>query len=131
MRLVFLLLLATIVAGCDLLEDTSDRPWSGYALNKGSKRYEFWYTMFETQRDCMEAMTYGVSNPPHNQWYSEPVGCSYTSNSYWKVWITSKMYDGPFQCIARNISPTSAKAQTTYGMLLKDYPSRGESFYCM
>jgi hypothetical protein len=81
-RLAVALLAGFLFTGCDLLTDSTPRPWSGYAWHRDKNRLEYWFVTYETQRDCIEAMRYRVRNPPQNAWYSEPVDCAYHGNNW-------------------------------------------------
>ena len=86
---------------------------------------------FETRRDCLDAVANAVNNPPYNAWYSEPVGCGYHGNSYWRVWLMNLVHgDKDFLCIWRSVD--GEKDNVGYGPLLKGYPTRGtDTGHCM
>jgi len=77
-------------------------------------------------------MRYGVSNPPHNEWYSKPVGCGYTGKSYWRVWVMNELVGGDhFECIARFFDRNAAKNGVTHAPILKGGDARrGDGWYC-
>ena len=76
-------------------------------------------------------MANAVNNPPYNAWYSEPVGCGYHGNSYWRVWLMNLVHgDKDFLCIWRSVD--GEKDNVGYGPLLKGYPTRGtDTGHCM
>jgi hypothetical protein len=119
-----------LLTGCDLTEETSNKPWSGYALNKGSGRFEWWFNSHESERDCIESIKAGVSSAPNNQWYAKPVGCGFMSNSYWRVWLMNIIYpDKNFECIYR--APEAASVKGAYSNMLVGAPRRTTSGYCV
>lgn len=67
------LLIAVSLGGWDLFTDDNARPWYAYAWSKTGNRAQWWFTSFETYRDCVEATRHEVSTGPNGAWYSEPV----------------------------------------------------------
>jgi hypothetical protein len=129
-RVVVVLIASLLLGGCDPTEETSNKPWAGYAWNKGKSRFEWWFNAYESQRDCLEHMKSSVVIAPNSEWYSEPVGCGYNSNSYWRVWWFNLIYpDKHIACIWRSPEATSVKAG--YGPLLEGNPRRGTNGYCV
>jgi hypothetical protein len=62
--------------------------------------------------------------------YSEPVGCAYSSNSYWRVWLFSLLYpDNLIECIWR--SPEAKTIKAGYGAFLKGFPKNSTGGYCV
>lgn len=78
LRMLWLVLIAVCLSGCDFIKDSSARPWHPYALNKLKNQGEWWFTSFETYRDCVEATRHEVSTEFSSKQYSEPVGCGYS-----------------------------------------------------
>src|SRR4051794_29219059 len=101
--LVAVLLLALAAgagAGAYYSVDSSDRPWIGYAFHKSDNTFEWWSNSYQTRRDCIEGMRWGVSNTIQQQWYAEPVGCGYFGNDWWYVALMNKMLGGDqIKCI--------------------------------
>jgi hypothetical protein len=73
-RFALVTYLGLCVGGCDLFQDSNSRPWHAYAWKKSEGRFEWWFTNFESHRDCIEATRHAATTPPQNEWYSEPVG---------------------------------------------------------
>jgi hypothetical protein len=129
MKRAVLFIACFLLVGCDQ-EDTSNKPWLGYAWNKKESRLEFWFTGFENYRDCIEHMKAGVATAPDNEWYAEPVGCGMSSNSYWTVWWYSLIHpDKNIECIWR--SPGGVTIKSGYGPLLKGFPKKSLGGYCV
>jgi hypothetical protein len=133
LRLLWLLLIAKCLSGCDLFKDGNARPWHAYAWSKSKNSTEWWFTTFETYRDCVEATQDEVSTGPNKQWYSEPVGCGFSGNNYWRVWLMNWWYarSNDFECIARSSDAESAKAGRSYGPVLKGYGRPRGTNYCV
>jgi hypothetical protein len=75
-------------------------------------------------------MKFGLVAPPNDSWYSEPVGCGYTSNSYWRVWFFTLLYpDKHLACIWR--SPDGTAGKSGYSMLLEGFPRKSTNGYCV
>jgi hypothetical protein len=130
---LLLLLCVPVLVGCNAIfgGQSNPKPWQGYAWSKERQKLRWWFDTFETRRDCLEAMANAVNNPPYNAWYSEPVGCGYHSNSYWRVWLMHLVHgDKDFLCIWRSIE--GEKDNVGYGPLLKGYPTiNTDTSYCM
>jgi hypothetical protein len=128
-----LLIIAGYVYAHSEKEDNA-RPWHAYAWSKRGNRAQWWFTSFETYRDCVEATRHEVSTGPNGAWYSEPFGCGYYGNNYWRVRLMNWWYDAKsndFECIARSSDAESAKSGMTYSPVLKGYePPRG-TVYCV
>ncbi len=71
MRLALATSLAILLGGCDFLEDSSKRPWIGYAWHKTDDKPQWFFSDFETLRDCMEMMRHNVKEWPNSQWYPD------------------------------------------------------------
>jgi hypothetical protein len=121
------------LSGCDVLEETAQRPWNAYAWQKENKRHQIWFSNYETYRDCIEATRTQVNSSPNNQWYSEPFGCGYSSNSYWRTLFFNNRYAKmtDFQCIARSSSTDAYKSHVRYGPVLQGYPKPSGNSYCV
>ena len=132
-RLAVALLAGFLFTGCDLLTDSTPRPWSGYAWHRDKNRLEYWFVTYETQRDCIEAMRYRVRNPPQNAWYSEPVDGAYHGNNYFRVWIINSLSatSAHFECVVRNTQAEVAKMGISYGPILKGQPRTSADHYCV
>jgi hypothetical protein len=88
---------------------------------------------FESRRDCLESMKHRVNNPPDSEYngsYSEPFGCGYHSNSYWRAQLMMTLYgSGDFACMWR--STEGVQVNAGYGPLLKGYPTASTAkCYC-
>ncbi len=130
MKRIPLLIICVFLGGCDLQQETSEKPWAGYAWHKEHQKFQFWWTSYESRRDCIEHMKAEAATGS-SQWYSEPIGCAYSSNSYWAVWWYNLIYpDKNIECIWRSIEGTKIKAG--YGPLLKGYlKDRTTKGYCV
>jgi hypothetical protein len=129
-HLTWVVCLALCVSGCDLLEDSNSRPWRPYAWHKKDGRQRWWFPTYETRRDCLEATRHAVATVPQSEWYSEPVGCGYIGNSYWRVRILNSLNNVNYECIAKNSDADAAKAGESYSPVLKGYPRPQGSVYC-
>ena len=114
-RIVLALATAATLGGCDVLGESPARPWRGYSRHKEKQQSEWWFTSYATHRDCIEDMTYQVNHSINAAWYSLPVGCGYTSNSYIKAWMAVQFYGGDFRCIARYTSAEAESGKHGYG----------------
>ena len=98
----FAILFFLVLSSCDLTsEETGDYPWMGYALQRDRGRYEYFLShAYQTHQDRIEITRKlaGISD-----YYGEPIGCSYFSNSYWRVLLFSLLYpDEGLGCIYRS-----------------------------
>jgi hypothetical protein len=127
--LLLLLCVAGLVARDALITERSNsKPWRGYAWSNETQKLRWWFDTFENQRDCLDAMANALSHPPYNASYSEPVGCVYHSNSYWRVWLMHG--DKDFTCIWRSVE--GEKDNAGYGPLLQGYPAIStDTNYCV
>jgi hypothetical protein len=123
-------LLAVILCGCDILQDSNPRPWIGYAYNKDSRRFEWEFNSWATLRDCKESMLNVVEARPG---MSEPVGCGYRGNNYSRVWIMNMLWGGSqIECITRMTKAVETEGGTGFNVKLKGSPDRrGDGWYCM
>ena len=112
--------LCLLLTGC-IEEEGNKRPWAGYAWNFAKKRYEFFFSDYETARDCLESMKAQVAPGQGNaEWYSTPVGCFYHGNEYWRVWLMNTLLGGEqLGCIRRNTSASAEKGFYQYSVQLK------------
>jgi hypothetical protein len=129
-RIVGLLFAGLVLGGCDLLQDTSKRPWIGYAFNKDNNRFEFELNDWATNRDCIESLKHLVATRPG---LSEPIGCAYRGNSYLRVWMMDFLFGGKeIDCITRRTNPVETEGGTGYNAKLKGYSGRrGDDWYCV
>jgi hypothetical protein len=120
----FVIAVTVLLAGCDSIvsEQSNSHPWTGYAWQKEKRKLQWVLASFESRRDCMESMKHRVNNPDneYNESYSEPFGCGYHGNSYWRVWLMMTLYGGDFACMWR--STEGIRVNAGYGPLLKGYP---------
>lgn len=125
----YILILIFFIVGCDTHEN--EYPWSGYAWNKEESKFEWFFIHKETLEDCIQAMEFAVSTPPHNAWYTTPISCGYHGNNYYKVWLMNEVWGGShFKCIVKNTHPEIKEKKMVYGPLLEGYPSKGKDYYC-
>lgn len=116
--------IAMLLTGCDVLERSSETPWTGHAFNKKSNRQEFWFKSFSSWRECVEHMEWDATRRPQSEWYSEPIGCAYGSNSLIKVVLFNYWAGmGHYRCIVRQRNPEMGKIRLRYGPVLKGYPA--------
>ncbi len=129
--LVALLVAAAAIGGAYYSVDSSDRPWIGYARHKSDNTYELWAVSYQTHRDCIEGMKWGVSNPPQQQWYAEPVGCGYFGNDWWYVALMNRVWGGDqIKCIARVTDKEAAAGKRRYSPMITSQ-KRGDGWYCV
>ena len=95
---------------CDLTEETGQYPWKGYAFRRGRDTYDYLLDYdYETHQDCIERTRKiaAVSND-----YGEPIGCSYSSNSYRQVLLFTLLYpDKGLGCIYHSKSDRQVKME--------------------
>ena len=77
---VFLCVLSFFSLGCSDPEDTTDKPWMGYAKHISTDKWEWWFANFETYEECKESMNWNVTREFQKENYSKPVGCAFSSN---------------------------------------------------
>jgi hypothetical protein len=99
-------------------------------MKKSEGRFEWWFTNFESHRDCIEATRHAATTPPQNEWYSEPVGCRHFGNNYWRVRIMNAPYSGDHECIVRCSSAEAARMGISYGPALKGRARPQGDTYC-
>jgi len=129
-RFISVACLAVWVGGCDLFQDSNPRPSHAYAWNKNDGRLEYWFTSFETRRDCIEATRDAVATTMQKVWYSEPVGCGYFGNNYWRVRLMNAPYSADHECIVRNSEADAVNEGRIYGPALKGYGRPQGNLYC-
>jgi hypothetical protein len=119
-----------VLAGYGLFRDNAnDRPWNGYAWDKENNKFEWWFSQYETRRDCLEGMRYAVQQ---STGYTEPIGCGFYGNNYWLVWLVTTFWgDAHFQCIIKPTTEDAAKRGVTYGPQLFGIPRTGDHYYCV
>jgi hypothetical protein len=127
------LLLSLLVSGCNPLEEANNSPWTGYATKKDGGRFEWWFVGGDNFRDCIEMMQWETSGGrPNTAWYRPPLGCGYSGNNYWRVWMmnvwSGNMKD--FECISRSLDPASTKSGRRYGPVLKGSPHKTDLYQC-
>src|SRR5262245_2413646 len=121
-----------LLCGCDLLAETDERPWTGYAWNAAGQRYAFLPASYATYRDCIASTSRAAKDvvPPSLQ--SPPFGCAYASNSYWKAWWNNDVGSGkPLMCIARSTTADAAATRSTYRAVLQSAFMHGEGWVCV
>ena len=132
MKHAFAVVSALMLVGCDPLHDSAPKPWMGYAWNAKEKRIEWFFSQFETYRDCQESMQNSIETPPNNQWYSNPIGCGYSGNDYYRVVVMNAIFGGKeLGCIARSLDPEIQKSGLGYGPILSKEIKRTDRWYCM
>ena len=109
MRRLILCIACLLLGSCDVFNDSTPKPWMGYAWNVEKKRTEWFFSAYETHRDCEESMMHSVETAPNNQWYSKPIGCGYNGNDYWRVVVMNALFGGKdLGCIARSLNGNSS-----------------------
>jgi hypothetical protein len=108
--------------GCWFDEDVNENPWMGYAFNIKDAKPEWWLSQYKTKEECLEHLNWAVTNTDNKEWYSKPVGCGFSSNSY----ILSLIHylidqDENFQCLVKSKNPEIRKMKMRYGPMLKGY----------
>ena len=87
------------IAESDLLSNSSEKPWGGYAQLKNGSRLE-WVNFYGTYTECTNALKRVTVDDPII-FYTAPTGCAYNGNSYWRVWIMNALWGGSeLGCIA-------------------------------
>ena len=121
-----------LLCSCDVLGETAETPWTGYAWNAASQRYEFLPASYATYRDCITATGQAAHDvvPPSPQ--SERFGCAYASNSYWKAWWNNDVGRGkPLMCIARSKAADAAARRSLYRAVLQSAFMHGDGWACI
>jgi hypothetical protein len=120
-RKIFAVTLSLLLTGCDA-EEGNKRPWAGYAWNKEHKAHEYFWSDWETERDCRVSMHAKVAlGGDSSEWYSEPTGCTYHGNSYWRVVLMNALFGGEQAgCVRRNTDGYAEKLFVTYSPQSKE-----------
>jgi hypothetical protein len=123
-------ILALVLGGCDLLQDSTPRPWIGYAYNKDHNRFAWELNDWRTERDCKEAMLHIVETRPG---ITMPIGCGYRGNNYWRVWIMNWLWGGDqIDCVTKQTSTVELEGGMAFNVKLKGSPDRrGDGWYCV
>ena len=123
-KLLLLFPLFFLISGCDFLEKSPDKPWSGYAFNKSENKLQWWHDSFGSHEECIKAMERGVTETKNANRYSMPVGCGYASNSRIKVFIINGLLarSEDFQCISKSSDPKIYKMKMSVSPVLNGYP---------
>ena len=118
---------------CDLLAETAEKPWTGYAWNAAGQRYEFLSASYATYRDCVTAMGQAADEVvAHPSPHAPTFGCAYASNSYWKAWWNNDVGRGkPLMCIARSTANDAAAKGAIYRAVLQSAFMHGEGWACV
>jgi hypothetical protein len=119
----------------DLLSDSRENPWGGYAWNKVAGRLE-WVNFYPTRSECMGRLRHTIGDDAFNsKFYSKPIGCAYNGNGYWRVWVMNSLWGGSeLGCIAISEEPHEA---TDIGMLYgpvlgrESPPPQGAKWHCV
>jgi cephalosporin hydroxylase len=127
-------LVAVFVSACtDILSDSKDTPWIGYAWNKGQRKFEWMLVEWKTKAACMKTLKEIIAT--QNQWYTTPIGCAYSGNSYWRVRIMNMLYGGKdLGCItiSEDIEQDTAKGILYYPILGRtSTPPEGAKRHCV
>jgi hypothetical protein len=116
------------LCGCD---DTASTPWQGYATNKRTGEAEWWFKRYASYEDCRQDLRYHMTRAMEANWYREPYGCGYASNSYWKVLLEHWLHNEKnFTCIGRSTDGSSEESRTRYSAVIGKLRS-GEGWYCV
>lgn len=108
--------LPLFVGGWVVLTENLAEPWHGYHWNKSAGQVEWVPTSVSvTRRDCVEKLRSGLRGQSD---YSEPVGCAFRGNNYWRVWLTNLFVDNHHvRCIARSkAAETGARYEVLIGL---------------
>lgn len=112
--------------------DSPDKPWMGYATLSATERPEFWFASYETRRDCLEGMAYGLE-APGSEAYAEPIGCAYFGKNSWLVRVVNMWSVGDdLHCISRvTWAPSDGSRYRPVLKQLAVMPDRGPEWYCL
>jgi hypothetical protein len=125
-------LLLVLLCGCDLLVETVEKPWTGYAWNAAGQRYEFLPASYATYPDCIAAAGQAANGVVHPSPHAPTFGCAYGSNSYWKAWWYNDVGRGkPLMCIARSTATDAAARRSLYRAELQGAFMHGEGWACV
>ena len=99
--LVALITIVLVVAAWGLLTEDFVEPWQGYRWNKSTRQVEWLSNSSSlTRRDCVEKTKLSLRGQPG---YSEPIGCLFRGNNYWRVWLTELFVeDTHVRCIGKS-----------------------------
>ena len=111
-------------------DDTAARPWHSYATSKENKVPEWWLTDYESFEDCISDMRYQITKV-QSVWYQLPVGCVFSSNSYWKVrWQLFLHPDNNILCISKDTGPDAVKFKLSFSGAIGNL-RKGEIWVCV
>jgi hypothetical protein len=84
----------------ECIPDCDTGCWVGYAWNRHTKSFEWFFIAYDSYSECVGAAKGGVANSDS---YREPFGCAYTWTSLWRTVLMNKLW-GPRElfCIAKN-----------------------------
>jgi hypothetical protein len=115
----------------DLLFDSAPDPWIGYARNRAENRLE-WISLgqgMKTHTECINELKRLASDSDSN--YSEPIGCGYEGNNYWRVRFMNALWGGnELACIAVDEDPEAASTGRLYSVAL-DVSVEGQGWHCV
>jgi len=133
---ISILSILLMLSGCDFFGETPEKPWQGHSFNKPAGKQEFWLTRYETREWCIQDIENELSPSSdswNKAWYSEPVGCSFSSNN---LLLSIFLYETQadkyhYECIFRKYNPEYKKMKMKYAWLLKGYPKSFEKGECV
>jgi hypothetical protein len=126
------LFLAFALSGCWSQNDYSESPWGAYATKTSNGKQEWWMTSYKTKEECLEDVTWEVTNGVNTIWYTAPVGCGFYSNSRLQAtlyFISNKTNE--FECLSKSKNPAERRMKMKYGPWLKSYSMEESKRICV
>ena len=131
-KLALLMGVAAVLSAC-AEANTPSRPWQGFATHRESGRLEWFFGTYASRADCLHDMGHQLGGTINATWYRQPMGCAYAGyqNPYVIYLVNVALGAHGLGCVARHTSRALQEAGLFYGPVLKGYPERGESYYCV
>jgi len=95
--------------------------WYGYASNRNSKKFEWFFIGYDTYSKCIGA---AKSELDGSESYREPFGCAYTSTSLLRTFTMNKLW-GPKELVCIAKAPNELSYSPTFELPTKKEEAQG------
>lgn len=112
---------------------SGENPWAGYATHKETGRLAWRPVSKARYGACIDATRWEMSSESAGAAsYRPPLGCGYSGNQYWRVWLVNQLAANmdDFECIARFSDKAAAADGHRYSPVLNGFPRETESYRC-
>jgi hypothetical protein len=103
------------------VNESSKKPWGGFATNRESGKIEWWFAEYESHSECIKHMYWQVNNDSiHKEHYKEPYGCAFMSNNFLDAVLRNELLaeNQNFECLAESKNPDAEQMKVKYSVVL-------------